>query len=76
METLPKMGVSRANMMKRVARFNDLKGSDGGLPDSTAPQCERNSLQRDRFPAAARRRRGRDFAGRRRCVTACRNSDF
>jgi hypothetical protein len=41
METLPKMGVSRANMMKRVARFKDLKGSDGGLPDSTAPQCER-----------------------------------
>jgi hypothetical protein len=41
METLPKMGVSRADMMKRVARFKDLKGSDGGLPDSTAPQCER-----------------------------------
>jgi quercetin dioxygenase-like cupin family protein len=28
-------------MMKRVARFNELKGSDGGLPDSKAPQCER-----------------------------------
>ena len=41
METLPKFGVSRSDMMKRVARFKDLKGSDGGLPDSTAPRCER-----------------------------------
>lgn len=41
METLPKFGVSRADMLKRVARFRDLKGSDGGLPDSKAPQCER-----------------------------------
>jgi hypothetical protein len=37
METLPKFGVSRVDMMKRVARFKDLKGSDGGLPDSKAP---------------------------------------
>ncbi|MGC1348685.1 MAG: hypothetical protein WA858_02755 [Xanthobacteraceae bacterium] len=41
METLPKFGISRADMMKRVARFKDLKGSDGGLPDSKAPHCER-----------------------------------
>jgi hypothetical protein len=41
METLPKFGVSRADMMKRVARFKDLKGSDCGLPDSKAPHCER-----------------------------------
>src|SRR6516225_9961808 len=41
METLPKFGVSRADMIKRVARFKDLKGSDGGLPDSKAPRCER-----------------------------------
>ena len=41
METLPKFGVSRADMMKRVAQFKDLKGSDGGLPDSKAPHCER-----------------------------------
>jgi hypothetical protein len=41
METLPKFGVSRADMLKRVARFRDLKGSDGGLPDSKATQCER-----------------------------------
>ena len=41
METLPRFGISRADMMKRVARFNELKGSDGGLPDSKAPQCER-----------------------------------
>ena len=30
METLPKFGISRADMMKRVARFKELKGSDGG----------------------------------------------
>jgi hypothetical protein len=41
METLPKFGISRADMMRRVARFSELKGSDGGLPDSKAPQCER-----------------------------------
>ena len=27
---------TRDEMMKRVARFKDLKGSDGGLPDSDA----------------------------------------
>lgn len=32
---------SRAEMMKRVARFKDLKGSDGGLPDSVLPECRR-----------------------------------
>jgi hypothetical protein len=41
MENLPKFGISRADMMKRVARFKDLKGSDGGLPDSKSPDCER-----------------------------------
>jgi hypothetical protein len=41
MENLPKFGISRADMMKRVARFKDLKGSDGGLPDSKSPLCER-----------------------------------
>ena len=41
METLPKFGISRADMLKRVARFNSLRGSDGGLPDSKAPECER-----------------------------------
>jgi len=41
METLPKFGISRADMMKRVARFGDLQGSDGGLPDSKMPGCER-----------------------------------
>ena len=40
-ETLPRRGVSRREMMKRVARFKELKGSDGGLPDSTMPGCER-----------------------------------
>lgn len=33
--------VSRDEMMKRVARFSRLKGSDGGLPDSPLPECRR-----------------------------------
>jgi hypothetical protein len=37
METLPRRGVSREEMMRRVARFADLKGFDGGLPDSKMP---------------------------------------
>jgi mannose-6-phosphate isomerase-like protein (cupin superfamily) len=32
---------TREEMMKRVARFKDLKGSDGGLPDSDVPECRR-----------------------------------
>jgi quercetin dioxygenase-like cupin family protein len=32
---------SREEMMKRVARFKALKGSDGGLPDSKLPECRR-----------------------------------
>ncbi len=32
---------SREEMMKRVARFRHLKGSDGGLPDSKLPECRR-----------------------------------
>jgi hypothetical protein len=32
---------TRAEMMKRVARFRKLKGSDGGLPDSPLPECRR-----------------------------------
>src|SRR5678815_2449676 len=32
---------SRDEMMKRVARFRHLKGSDGGLPDSPLPECRR-----------------------------------
>jgi quercetin dioxygenase-like cupin family protein len=40
-ETLPRRGISRKAMMKRVARFSKLKGSDGGLPDSKMPGCER-----------------------------------
>jgi hypothetical protein len=31
----------RQEMMKRVARFKQLKGSDGGLPDSKLPECRR-----------------------------------
>ena len=33
--------MSREEMMKRVARFRKLKGSDGGLPDSPLPECKR-----------------------------------
>lgn len=40
-ETLPRIRVSRKEMLKRVARFGKLKGSDGGLPDSRYPGCER-----------------------------------
>jgi mannose-6-phosphate isomerase-like protein (cupin superfamily) len=32
---------SRGEMMKRVARFKKLKGSDGGLPDSPLPESRR-----------------------------------
>jgi mannose-6-phosphate isomerase-like protein (cupin superfamily) len=32
---------SKGEMMKRVARFKKLKGSDGGLPDSPLPECQR-----------------------------------
>ena len=40
-DTLPRTGLSRKEMLKRVARFRKLKGSDGGLPDSKMPGCER-----------------------------------
>jgi quercetin dioxygenase-like cupin family protein len=40
-EELPRIRVSRKEMMKRVARFSKLKGFDGGLPDSRMPGCER-----------------------------------
>ena len=41
MEQLPRIYVTKADMMKRIARFKDLEGSDGGLPDSKMPGCER-----------------------------------
>tara|TARA_R110002095_G_scaffold34015_4_gene32537 strand:+ start:1028 stop:1693 length:666 start_codon:yes stop_codon:yes gene_type:complete len=40
-EQIPRKPVSRTDMMKRVARFSKLKGSDGGLPDSHMPGSER-----------------------------------
>lgn len=40
-EQLPRRGVTRKEMMQRVARFSKLKGFDGGLPDSRMPGCER-----------------------------------
>ncbi len=41
METLRRITVSRADMMRRVAHFGELKGFDGGLPDSKMPGCIR-----------------------------------
>ena len=41
METLTRKGLTRAEMMNRVALFKDLKGSDGGLPDSKMKGCIR-----------------------------------
>lgn len=38
---LPIVRVDREDMAKRVARFADLEGFDGGLPDSHYPGCER-----------------------------------
>ncbi|MBX9607256.1 MAG: cupin domain-containing protein [Gammaproteobacteria bacterium] len=40
-EKIPRVYVSREDMMKRVARFKDLKGFDGGLPDSHMPASMR-----------------------------------
>jgi hypothetical protein len=40
-EVLPRVRVSRADMLKRVARFDELIGFDGGLPDSHMPGSER-----------------------------------
>lgn len=36
--------VSRAEMMKRIAIFKNLKGSKDGLPDSPLPECERELI--------------------------------
>ncbi|QDM25950.1 cupin domain-containing protein [Tardiphaga sp. vice304] len=41
MENLPRSGLARTEMLKRVAYFKDLKGSDGGLPDSKMEGCIR-----------------------------------
>ena len=57
MEQLPRLYLTRDEMMKRVARFKDLKGSDGGLPDSKMPGCERTLFNVIGFqppPAGAR----------------------
>lgn len=40
-EQLPRRNFTRAQMLKRVARFSNLKGYDGGLPDSYVPGSER-----------------------------------
>ena len=40
-EQLPRRRVSKDEMMQRVARFKDLKGFDGGLPDSYMPSALR-----------------------------------
>lgn len=40
-EQIPRKYFTRQEMMKRVARFGKVKGSDGGLPDSYHPSAER-----------------------------------
>jgi quercetin dioxygenase-like cupin family protein len=40
-EQIPRVFLSREEMSKRVARFKDLKGFDGGLPDSYMPDSMR-----------------------------------
>ena len=40
-EQIPRYYPTRAEMLKRVARFSDLKGFDGGLPDSYMPSAKR-----------------------------------
>ena len=65
MEQLPRLYLSREEMMKRVARFKDLKGSDGGLPDSKMPGCERTLFNVIGFQPPAGRWRERDLARRR-----------
>jgi hypothetical protein len=40
-DTLRRIRVSRSEMLKRVARFDQLVGFDGGLPDSHMPGSER-----------------------------------
>ncbi|MGE3772222.1 MAG: cupin domain-containing protein [Gammaproteobacteria bacterium] len=40
-ERIPRKPVTRKDMLKRVARFSQIKGSDGGLPDSHHPSAER-----------------------------------
>ena len=43
-ETLPRKTFSRADIMKRVARFSELKGSDGGLNAYSARALARDEL--------------------------------
>ena len=38
---MPEIRVTREEMRKRVAYFKDLKGFDGGLPDSRYPSAVR-----------------------------------
>src|SRR3981081_3184173 len=55
MEQLPRLYLTRDKMLKRVARFKDLKGFDGGLPDSNMPGCERMLFNVIGFPPPPRR---------------------
>ena len=40
-EQIPRKPVTKRDMLKRVARFSQVRGSDGGLPDSHHPDAER-----------------------------------
>ena len=75
MEQLPRLYLTREEMMKRVARFKDLKGSDGGLPDSKMPGCERTLFNVIGFQPPPGCGRERNLAGRRPCGAHGRNQD-
>ena len=45
METLPRIALSRAEMIKRVARFKDLKGFDGGQTSVPDPDSDALTFQ-------------------------------
>ena len=75
MEQLPRLYLTREEMMKRVARFKDLKGSDGGLPDSKMPGCERTLFNVIGFQPPPDVGENGNLAGRRPCRAHGRNQD-
>ncbi len=75
MEKLPRKYLARAEMMKRVARFKDLKGFDGGLPDSKMPGSIRTLFNVIGFQPPDDHGDERDFTGRRRRRKARRHQD-
>jgi len=75
MEMLPRNGLTRAEMMKRMAFFKNLKGSDGGLPDSKMKGCIRTLYNVIGFQPP-QGEGGAVIAGRRPCRTYGSDQDF